>query len=126
LCRGAASCSRGGLTPAQGLPLWTSQHGKNSQTHPLHVAARNGSLQALEFLVKRGAAPSPSVVRRQGLRRGGAGALVDIRDDAGMTPLMVAIDAQKNPAIELLIRLGADVNAFSSSVRRCGRWSAVV
>ncbi len=48
-----------------------------------------------------------------------AGAVVDARDDAGRTPLMLAAHAGNLPLVEALLAAGADVNASAE-----GGWTA--
>lgn len=46
-----------------------------------------------------------------------AGALIEITDQRNMTPLQVAAEKGNDRSIEVLVGLGADVNARSASAR---------
>lgn len=97
---------------------------------PLHVAARNGDLEALNLLLSRGAEPDIRDSRGDTPLMTGAryapiveallakGADVNARDDDGSTPLMSAVSSVES--LRVLISHGADVNA-----RDAAQWSAL-
>ncbi len=91
---------------------------------PIHIAAANGDMETLEYIVGKGADVSIKAFNGQtpfhtAVLSGEAGifdflishgADINVEDDTGKTPLFIAVDKYKLKVIPVLISKGADVN----------------
>jgi hypothetical protein len=101
---------------------------------PLHYAIHTGDLELVHFLLDNAQSPLPRTrdgltATRVAIRESrdpkalqtmletlmGAGASIDDSDDNGQTPLLFAICNRYDSACEVLVKLGANVNATDSS-----------
>jgi ankyrin repeat protein len=86
-----AGAGRGFYRPHSGFPAWSPSDDRDEILgEALSWAARNGAVEAMEFLVERGADPDASVYRG--------------------TPLMFAVAWRKPAAVRWLLEHGADPN----------------
>lgn len=87
-------------------PSNVSYRGKNGET-PLHVAALNGKVKVVEYLLSKGVAPN-------------------VRDKRGRTPLHMAALRGHLSVIEALLKAGADPNARDEDGNTPLHYAAVV
>lgn len=96
---------------------------KDNEGHtPLELAILNGRTQAADLLIKAGAAFDPSQLLLEVARQDvtdrdvvhylkAKGANLDVRDEDGNTPLLIAAGHGNHRLVHHLIEFGADINA---------------